>query len=298
MYFELTRYLWHGLAAYAIWGTFPLYWVLLRGVPIAQVMAHRIAWSCVTLAGLVVLTHRLTTIRTVTHGIAATYALAAVLIGINWTVYVWAVTAGFVVETSLGYFITPLVNVLLGVAVLRERLRPLQWVAVALAATGVLHLTRVYGAPPWIALGLAASFGLYGLVKKRAPLPPVEGLFLETAVLVGPALLYLTAVHRGGTGVFLANGQISGILAGTGLLTVVPLLLFASAVRYVSLSALGILQFISPTIQFLIGVFVLREPFSAAQLVGFVLVWTAVVIFMVEGIFARRQLPVLDEGAA
>jgi chloramphenicol-sensitive protein RarD len=295
---QINRYVWHGFAAYAIWGTFPLYWVLLRGVPIAQVMGHRIVWSCLTLAALLAVTRRATTITSVSWKALGVYSVAAILIGVNWTVYVWAVTAGFVVETSLGYFITPLVNVLLGIAVLRERLRRLQWAAVALATAGVLHLTRVYGAPPWIALGLAASFGLYGLVKKRAPLPPVEGLFLETAALVGPALFYLVMVHQAGAGVFFADGRTAAILAGTGLLTVVPLLLFASAVRYVSLSAIGILQFISPTIQFLLGVFVLREPFSSAQLMGFALVWVAVAVFTADGVFARRQLPVLDEGAA
>jgi chloramphenicol-sensitive protein RarD len=298
LHFELTRSVYYALAAYAIWGTFPLYWTLLRGVPTGQVMGHRIVWSSLVLGILVVATRRIQTIRSASRRALRLYSAAAVLIGINWTIYVWAVTSGFVVETSLGYFITPLVNVLLGVAVLGERLRRLQWLAVAVAAAGVVQLARVSSAPPWIALGLAASFGSYGLIKKRAPMPPVEGLFVETLVLAAPALAYLFIAHRVGAGVFLENHFIDAVLLGTGVLTVIPLLLFASAVRGVSLSAMGILQFFSPTMQFLIGVFVMREPFSAAQLAGFALVWTAIGLFMADGLFTRRVAPVLDEGAA
>jgi chloramphenicol-sensitive protein RarD len=293
----MNRSILYAVAAYAIWGTFPLYWALLRDVSTAQVMGHRIVWSCLVLAILVAATRRVSAIRAASRRILGLYAVAAVLIGVNWTIYVWAVTSGFVVETSLGYFITPLVNVLLGVAVLGERLRRLQWAAVALAAAGVLQLARVSGAPPWIALGLAASFGSYGLIKKRAPLPPIEGLFVETVVLMLPSIVYLVVVQRSGAGVFLTDGFIDIVLIGTGLLTVIPLLLFASAVRHVSLSAMGILQFFSPTMQFLIGVVVFREPFTAAQFIGFVLVWIAVVLFTADGLLSRRVVPVLDEAA-
>ena len=286
-----------GAAAYGIWGTFPLYWTLIRHVPTSQAMGHRIVWSCLVLAALVAGTRRAAALASVPHRTIALYSAAAVLIGINWTIYVWAVNSGFVVQTSLGYFITPLVNVLLGVVVLRERLRPLQWLAVALAAAGVVHLTRVYGEPPWIALGLAASFGTYGLIKKRAPLPPVEGLFLETAVLALPALGYLVLAQQSGDGMFLRSGAATDLLlAGTGILTVIPLLLFATAVRRVPLSVMGILQFIAPTISFLLGVFVFKEPFSAAQFAGFAFVWTALVLFAVDGMLTRRRaMPVLDE---
>jgi len=289
-----------GAAAYGIWGTFPLYWHLMRHLPTSQVMGHRIVWSCLVLAALVGATRRWRLLAAVPRRVIALYAVAAVLIGVNWTLFVWAVTSGFVVETSLGYFITPLVNVMLGVLVLRERLRGLQWIAVALAAAGVLHLTRVYGQPPWIALGLAASFGTYGLVKKRAPLGPMEGLFLETAILALPALLFLVIVQGSGDGAFLRGGLLNdALLVGTGLLTVGPLLLFASAVRQVPLSVMGILQYIAPTIQLLLGVFGFREPFSPAQLAGFALVWTALLLFGVDGAWARRRTrPVLDEGIA
>lgn len=293
----MNRSIWYALAAYAIWGTFPLYWALIRQVPTAEVMGHRIVWSCLVLAILVGVTRRTRAILAASRRVLGLYGVAAMLIGVNWTIYVWAVSSGFVVQTSLGYFITPLVNVLLGVVVLGERLRRLQWVAVALATAGVVQLTRVSGAPPWIALGLAASFGSYGLIKKRAPLPPVEGLFVETAVLTLPALGYLVFLHRADAAVFLDDGFTDAVLMGTGLLTVIPLLLFAAAVRHVPLSAMGILQFFSPTMQFLIGVYVFREPFTAAQFFGFLLVWAAVVLFTAEGLWTHRAVPVLDEAA-
>jgi chloramphenicol-sensitive protein RarD len=288
-----------GAAAYGLWGAFPLYWALIRHVPTAQAMGHRILWSCLVLAVLVGVTGRGAALAAVPRRVLGVYAVAGVLIGINWTLYVWAVNAGFVVQTSLGYFITPLVNVVLGVAVLRESLRRVQWMAVACAFAGVVHLTRTYGGLPWIALGLAASFGTYGLVKKQAPLSPVDGLFLETAVLVLPAAAFLAAVQAGGRAVFLHAGMTTDVLlVGTGILTVIPLLLFATAVRMVPLSVIGILQFIAPTIAFLLGVFVFREPFSRAQLAGFALVWMALVIFAADSWLTRRRTLVFDEGAA
>ena len=211
------------------------------------------------------------------------YTVAALLIAVNWFTYVWAVNHDYVVETSLGYFITPLVNVLLGVAVLRESLRPAQWAAVGLAAAGVAYLTTVYGAVPWIALALAISFGTYGLVKKKAPMPPLPGLTLETGLLFVPAVAFLVSADMRGVGAFGHAGVLPTILmAGAGVVTTVPLLMFATAVRHVRLSVIGILQFIAPTIQFVLGVFVYREPFSRSQLVGFGLVWTALAVFAVE----------------
>jgi chloramphenicol-sensitive protein RarD len=286
----MTRPLWYALAAYLMWGLFPLYWGLIRHVPTAQAMGHRVVWSAVVLGALVAGSRRRRTLGGVTRRVTGIYAVAAVLIGVNWTIYVWAVNAGFVVQTSLGYFITPLISVLLGVVVLRERLRRLQWIAVALATAGVLHLTRTYGALPWIALGLAISFGTYGLIKKRAPLPPVEGLLLETVILTPIALVYLVAIQRGGSGRFLHAGLSTDLLlVGTGLLTVVPLLLFATAVQRAPLSIVGILQYVSPTMQFLLGIFFFHEQFSAAQFTGFTLVWAAVLLFGADGLLARRS---------
>jgi len=280
--------IWYGIAAYTIWGTFPLYWRLFSTVPTMQVLAHRIVWSFLALAAIVAGVRGRAAFRGLSAGAAGIYALAAVLIGANWFLYVWGVNAGLVVETSLGYFITPLISVLLGVVVFRERLRRLQVIAVGLAAAGVAYLTITYGSLPWLALGLAFSFGSYGLVKKQAPLGSLEGLTLETAMLVVPATAYLLVAAAGENAAFLHTGlRTDLLLVGGGLVTIGPLLLFASSVQRVPLSIVGILQYISPTIQFLLGVFLLGEPFSRTQFIGFAVVWTAVVVFAIDGLRAR-----------
>jgi chloramphenicol-sensitive protein RarD len=264
---------------------------LVEHVPALQILSHRIVWSFVALFILTSIAQQRrpdVTPWRVPGRTVALYAIAAVLIGVNWFLYVYAVNAGFIVETSLGYYVTPLVNVLLGVVVFRERLRPAQWVAVAIAAAGVIQLTRVYGAVPWIAVGLAISFGSYGLVKKKAPLDSLSGLTLETAVLVVPAAAYLATLHAEGTGSFLRSGVASDVvLVGGGPVTIGPLLLFASAVRRVPLTLVGLLQYISPTIQFFLGVFLYREPFTRSQLVGFAMVWTALAVFSVDSLRAH-----------
>jgi len=296
----VSRGFWYGLGAYAIWGLFPIYWTLIEFVPADQIIAHRIVWSFL----LLMLVRRLPIARreriNLTRGVIGLYAAAAVLIAVNWFLYVWAVTHHFIVETSLGYFITPLVNVLLGVVFLRERLRTFQWVAIALAATGVGYLAIVYGDVPWIAIGLATTFGTYGLVKKKAPLGSVAGLTLETGLLFVPALVFLSVVEMRGTGAFLRlDPATMALVAAAGPITTLPLVLFAAAVQRIPLSAIGILQFIAPTIQFLLGTLVYHEPFSHQQLVGFAFVWSAVIVFAAEGILTRAQsrpAPVLDEG--
>jgi chloramphenicol-sensitive protein RarD len=203
---------------------------------------------------------------------------------------VWAVNSGFVVETSLGYFITPLVNVLLGVVVIGERLRPPQWIAIALAAAGVAYLTIAHGSVPWIALVLAVSFGSYGLMKKIAPLDSTGGLTLETGLLFLPALAYLGYADRAGAGAFLHAGALSDVLlVGAGPVTTIPLLLFASAARRIPLSLMGVIQYVTPTLQFLFGVLLYHEPFVRSQLVGFSLVWIALVVFGTEGALRRTQ---------
>ena len=297
--------LWAGVAAFTIWGLVPIYWRLLRHVPALQVLGHRIVWSLAVLAILLVVGARRRgrpALSRVPRRVVRLYAIAAALIAVNWFLYIFAVNAGFIVETSLGYYITPLVNVLFGVLVFHERLRPAQWLAIAIAAAGVIQLTFAYGALPWIAFGLAASFGSYGLAKKKAPLDPLEGLTLETAILCPVALIYLAILHQTGEGSFLRTGAVSdALMIGGGLVTTVPLLLFASAVRSVPLSVIGILQYIGPTIQFILGVFVFDEPFSRTQLVGFSIVWIALAIYAGDSLRARRvsqQMPVLDEGTA
>ena len=294
--------LWYGVAAYSLWGLLTLYWRLFPNVPAIQVLCHRIVWSFVVLAAVIAATwrERRPAVQSVTARVVAVYALAAVLIGVNWFLYVYSVNNGFIVESSLGYFITPLVNVLMGVVVFRERLRQMQWVAVAFAFSGVVWLTLAYGTLPWIGLALAGSFGSYGLVKKAAPLPSLEGLTVETAVLLVPAALYLVALHGNGTGAFMRAGTATDLLliAG-GIVTVVPLLLFATAVRRIPLSVVGILQYIAPTIQIVLGVFACQEPFTRTQLTGFGLVWLGLVIFTLDGMRLRSSstMAVVDQGA-
>jgi chloramphenicol-sensitive protein RarD len=292
---------WYGVAAYSLWGLLTLYWRLFPSVPAIQILAHRFVWSFVVLSVIIAASwqQRRVALRTIGARAVVLYAIAAVLIGANWFLYVFSVNNGFVVESSLGYFMTPLVNVLMGVVVFRERLRSMQWLAVAFAFSGVLWLTLAYGTLPWIGLALAASFGSYGLVKKKATLPSLEGLTLETAVLVIPALVYLAAIDRAGEAAFLHSGVATDVLlVAAGVVTVVPLLLFATAVRRVPLSVVGILQYIAPTIQFLLGVYAFHEPFTRTQLTGFGLVWVGLVVFTLDSVRLRSSpsLAAVDEG--
>lgn len=289
-----------GIGAYAFWGFFPIYWKWLSHVPALQLLGHRIGWSFLLLVGYILLTRQGEAFRrTLTPSTARVYLLAALLIGVNWLTYVWAVNAGFIVETSLGYFINPLLSVLLGVFVLRERLRPAQWIPIGLAGVGVAYLTLAYGRLPWIALTLAFTFGFYGLVKKTAPLGSVFGLTLETGILFLPAVLYLTLTEAGGRGAFLHSGLTSDLLlVGAGAVTTIPLLMFASAAQQIPLTLVGLLQYIAPTLQFLIGVFIYREPFEPARLIGFSLVWLALIVFWVENYLAHRERQPLLEMAS
>jgi chloramphenicol-sensitive protein RarD len=285
----------HGVAAYGIWGMFPLYWKLLSHVPAVQVLAHRIVWSCVLLVLFVEWRRRRgVPLPRWSPRTVSTYSLAGALIGVNWFLYVWAVANDRVLETSLGYFLTPLVSVVFGVAVFRESLRPLQWSAVGVATVGMLYLAVAVGGLPWVSLGLAASFGSYSVVKKRASLSAVEGLTLETLVLWLPAVAFLLVADWRGGGVFLRTAISTDVLLVVGgLVTIVPLLLFASALRLVPLTTVGILQYISPSLQFLLGVALYREPFGRAQLLGFSAVWVALAVFAVDGVWASRG-PRLD----
>jgi chloramphenicol-sensitive protein RarD len=287
----MNKGIWNGLGAYILWGFFPIYWKLLHQVPALQVIGHRIVWSFVLLIIFVLLTKQWAPLRsTLTSKIIGIYTIAAILLSINWLIYVWGVNAGFIVETSLGYFINPLLSVLLGVVFLRERLRTMQWFPVTLAAMGVIYLTLSYGRLPWIALSLAFSFGIYGLVKKLAPLGSLYGLTLETAIVLPIALIYLTFVEFQGAGAFFHEGILTDLLLiSTGLVTSIPLLLFASAARQIPLTVIGILQYIAPTLQFLIGVFLYHEPFDQSRLIGFSLVWLALIIFWLENYLANRM---------
>lgn len=299
----MNKGIWNGLSAYILWGFFPIYWKLLHDVPALQVIGHRIAWSFILLIIVIVVTRQWKDFRSAAlePKTIAIYSIAAVLLSINWLIYVWGVNAGFIVETSLGYFINPLISVLLGVLFLRERLRIMQWIPIALAAAGVIYLTVTYGRLPWIALSLAVSFGIYGLMKKLAPLGSLYGLTLETALVFPIALVYLAFVGFTGTGSFLENSALTDILLiGTGAVTSIPLLMFASAARQIPLTMIGVLQYVAPTLQFLIGVFLYHEPFDQSRLIGFSLVWLALIIFWVENYLANRvpvqPIPEMGEG--
>ena len=292
----------YGIGAYAAWGFFPIYWKLLHHVPAIQLIGHRIVWSFILLIVVILFTKQWVEFRaTINAKVLRIYTIASVLIGVNWLLYVWAVNASFIVETSLGYFINPLISVLLGVIFLKERLRIAQWIPVVLAALGVSYLTYIYGRLPYIALTLAFSFGLYGFVKKLSPLGSLYGLTVETGILFVPALGYLVFAEFTNNAAFLHTGFTSDLLMfGAGLVTTVPLLMFASAARSIPLWVVGLLQYIAPTLQFLIGVFIYKEPFSHNQLIGFGIVWTALVIFLIENYLANRApvepLPEMGEG--
>ncbi|GAB4579420.1 MAG: EamA family transporter RarD [Anaerolineales bacterium] len=280
----------YGIGAYALWGFFPIYWKLLHHVPALEVLSHRIVWSFLFLAGVIFVTRQGAAFRKLlTPRTIGIYLIAAILIGGNWGMYVWGVNAGHIVETSLGYFINPLVSVLLGVVILREKLRPAQWAPITLAFMGVLYLTVTFGRLPWIALTLAFTFGFYGLVKKVAPLSSIYGLTLETGLLFIPALVFLILAEARGNGAFLHTGTASDMLMiGAGVVTTIPLLMFASAAKRIPLTMIGILQYLAPTIQFLLGVFVYDEPFDTTRLVGFSLVWLALLLFWGENYLTGR----------
>lgn len=292
----------YGVGAYALWGFFPLYWKLLKPISAFQLIGHRVIWSFLLLLVVILLTRQWADFRaTVNLKVLRVYAIASLLIGANWLIYVWAVNANFIVETSLGYFINPLLSVLLGVIFFKERLRLAQWIAVVLAALGVTYLAYGYGRLPYIALSLAFSFALYGFAKKLSPLGSLYGLTIETGILFIPALIYLLIADFNGSGAFLhASALDDGLMIGAGLVTTVPLLMFASAARSIPLWAVGLLQYIAPTLQFLLGVFVYKEPFSRDQLIGFSVVWTALAIFLVENYLANRapveSIPEIGEG--
>lgn len=283
--------LWLAFGAYFTWGLFPIYWKWLQGVPALQLLGHRIVWSFLLLLVFIFWARRWRDFRSLLNRrVLVIYTAAALLIGVNWLTYVWAVNAGFIVETSLGYFINPLLSVALGVLFLRERLRLLQWIPILMAAAGVIYLTVSYGSLPWIALTLAFSFAIYGLVKKTAPLGALYGLTLETGLLFLPAVAYLTFGQAAGAGAFLHNGLLTDILlVGAGLVTTIPLLMFASAAQRIPLSMIGLMQYLAPTLQFSLGVLVYHEPFDHHRLVGFSIVWAALIFFWGEGFFASRK---------
>jgi chloramphenicol-sensitive protein RarD len=280
-----------GLSAYALWGLFPLYFPLLEPAGGVEIVAHRVLWSLLFIALLLTVLRRWAQVRALVTDRRRLLVLAGagLLIAVNWLVFVYGVNSGHVVETSLGYFINPLVSVLLGVVFFAERLRVLQWVAVGIAAVAVVVLTVDYGRPPWIALTLAATFALYGVMKKIVRVDAAPGLFVETAMVAAPAVVVLSLLHADGAGTFGSAGTGHALLlAASGIATAVPLLLFAAAASRIPLSTIGLLQYLTPLMQLAIGVFVYEEPMPPARLAGFVIVWVALAVFTVDSLRHAR----------
>jgi chloramphenicol-sensitive protein RarD len=282
----------YGASAYLLWGLFPLYWPLLEPSGALEVLAHRVLWSLVVVVVLLAAMRRLATVRAALADRRRLLMMtgASVLIAINWGTYIYGVTSGRVVETSLGYFVNPIVTVLLGVLVLGERLRPAQWTALGAAGVAVAVLTVENGRPPWIALALAFSFGGYGLLKKTAGVGAVEGLAVETAVLLPVAAAYVALLGASGAGTFGSAGAGHAVLlALSGLVTAVPLLLFGAAASRIPLTTLGLLQYLAPSIQFVLGVTLFDEPLPLVRLLGFVLVWAGLALFTADLVRHHRR---------
>jgi chloramphenicol-sensitive protein RarD len=282
----MNRGIAYAAAAYLLWGVFPIYFKALQQVAPLEILGHRIVWSLAVCAALLLALRRLQWLADLRRQprVLAWFAASSILVAGNWFVYIWAVNAGRVVDASLGYFINPLVNVLIGAAFLHERLRPAQWAAVGVAAVGVAWLTWQAGALPWIGLVLALTFAVYGLLRKTAALGAVEGLALETLLLAPLAAAYLLWLAHGGHSGF-ADGDAATrlLLLAAGPVTAVPLLLFAAGARRIPFSTLGLLQYLGPSLQLLIGVWLYREPF-AYRAPGYVLIWIALAVFSIEGL--------------
>ncbi|WP_255987443.1 EamA family transporter RarD [Chitinolyticbacter albus] len=282
----------YALAAYLLWGLLPLFLKQLHGIPPTEVLLHRMVWSLVFLGAILAVRRHWRWLGAALHdkALLARFAASALLLAINWFTYIWAVNADRVIDASLGYFINPLISVLMGVILLRERLRLGQWLAVAVATCGVAWLTWQAGQLPWIALTLALSFGFYGLLRKTAQLGALEGLSLETLIffpVAGGALAWL--LGSGEAGFDTASSWVQLLCLMAGPFTAVPLLLFAAAARRLPLSLLGILQYSGPTVQLLLGIFLWHEPFSGAKALGFALIWAALALYTLEGWWTGRM---------
>jgi len=280
-------------SAFLIWGLGVIYWKALRDVPALEIIGHRVVWAfLILLIAIVIGRFRHEFVSALKDlRVLMTLFLTAVILAGNWLLYVWAINNNYVLQGSLGYYINPLVNVVFGVLFLRERLRPAQIAAVLLAGSGVIYLTFSYGEFPWIALALASSFGIYGLIRKVAPVGPLVGLGVEVMLMTVPAAIFLIYLGAKGSGAFLRGDvSIDLLLLGTSVLTVVPLTCFTAGARRINLSTLGLLQYIAPTLMFLLAVFYYREPFSMAQVWTFIMIWAALIIYSTDLVlYYRRQ---------
>ncbi len=281
----------YALGAYTLWGLFPLYFKLLHAVPAMQILAHRMVWSLLLVLGILIVLRRWSWMKLLREqpAVLARFAGSALLLATNWFTYIWSVNHGHVVEASLGYYINPLMNVALGTLILHERLRPTQWMAVAVAAAGVLWMAVGVGHLPWLALLLAVTFAGYSLMRKIAPLGSLEGLAVETAVLLPVALLYLAWTSRAGTNAFeLGDWRLRVLLMCSGPVTALPLLAFAAGARRIPFSLLGILQYLTPTLLLVLGVTLYHEPFGPQKALGFGLVWSGIALYIGEGLLRMR----------
>lgn len=295
---EHSKGLAYGLSAYLVWGLFPLYWPLLRPAGAVEILAHRMAWSLVFLAGLNTARNKWPQIKLVLRNrrLLGLLSAAAVLITINWGLYIWAVNADHVIDASLGYFMNPLMNVALGILIMRERLRKLQWVAVSIAAIGVLWMTLDSGQVPWIGLILGLSFSSYGMLKKVAGVEGVESLTVETILLFPFAIGYLVWIESAGQAAFLHTGTWQAIWSiMAGVVTAVPLIWFSAAAIRIPYSTMGLMQFITPTMQFLIGYLIRGEAMSSARWAGFIVIWVALVLFTTDAWRNGRNIVSSDE---
>jgi len=280
------------VSAYIFWGLHPIYWKQLKHVPSVEIVSHRILWSLVFFVIVISFRKGWTGLKTkITNCKNKTiFIVPAFLIGSNWALYIWAVNAGFIIETSLGYFICPLISVLLGIFFLGEKLRKVQWIAVLLAVLGVLFMTVIYGQFPWISIYLALTWGTYGLLRKKSPLNSVEGLTFEASILVVPAAGYLIYLLATGNSSFASDIQTSLLLIGAGITSGLPLLVFIAGARLINLSLIGILQYIYPTLIFIVGAFLYGEELSAVKLVGFIFIWIALAVYSADStIFFRKR---------
>lgn len=281
-----------GLAAYVAWGLLPVYWKSLGDVPALEILSHRIVWSAVLVSIILLVQGRWREMAAIFRQPRTTLLLAvtSVLIGGNWLIYIWAVNTGKVLETSLGYYINPLVNVFLGFTLLREKMERIQWAAIAVAAAGVIFQVIRYGKFPWVALGLALTFALYGLIRKLVRVDAIPGLLAETSFLAIPALLFLLYLEASGSGLFMAGSAIRDtLLAGTGVVTSVPLLWFAFAARRLRLSTIGFLQYIAPTLMFIMGISIFHEPLDFPKVITFICIWIALGLYSFGSIRASRR---------
>lgn len=284
----------YALCAYVIWGMFPIYFKSLQEIPPLEVLMYRMVWALTFLAIVLSVRRQWAWLWPVLKRpkVLAGFTASALLLSSNWFLYIWAVNQDRVVDASLGYFMTPLVNVLLGSVILKERLRALQWMAVGMAALGVLWLTWQSGHPPWVSLMLGITFGMYGLLRKTAALGTLEGLSLETMLLFPLAiisLLFMTS--QGAHGFADASTTTKWLMIASGPITAIPLLMFAAAARLVPLSTMGLMQYITPSLQLMVGIWLYHEPFGGARLIGFAAIWIALTLYTIDGLWFSYGRP-------